>query len=243
MDVPRTAVVLDAADPTVDFPDGFSRKRKRMAVDAMVHTKNRVTDFGNQVEIVGHHEDRHLLFQRGERFNELFLDGKINVGGRFIEEKKLRLTGEGSRNEDALTLASGEIGERSIRELFEADFSERLERNFAALFGIESKAMSIEATHEDNVDRGDGEEWIKAHRLRHVAYLFAGLVGRFPEKGEGAAIRLKQAEHQFEQGRLAPAVRPDHAKRFAFGNRKGHVFQNQLSAIAKAQPFGNNNVG
>ena len=126
MDVPRPAIVLDTTNSAVYFPDRFSRKRERVTMNPVVHTENRVTDFRDQVEVVRHHENRHLLFQQRERFNKLLLDREIDIGGRLIKEEKFGLASEGSRDENPLALTAGKIGEGAVCKLLETDLGKSL---------------------------------------------------------------------------------------------------------------------
>ena len=64
--VAGAAVVLEASPAAVDLLDRLARERERMTVDAVIHAEDRVSDRGDEVEIVRDHEDGHALAQGRE---------------------------------------------------------------------------------------------------------------------------------------------------------------------------------
>jgi hypothetical protein len=91
--------------------DRLARERERMAVDAVVHTENRIADRGNEVEIVRDHEDGHAVAKGRKGFEKLGLDGKVDVRGRLVEEEDLGFAGQSPGDHDTLALAAGKVGE------------------------------------------------------------------------------------------------------------------------------------
>src|SRR6056297_2414641 len=87
------AVVLDAANSAVNFADRFPGEWKRVSMNPVVHAKNRVADFRNQIEVVRDHDDRHFALEALQGFDELPLDREVDVGGRFVEQQQVGFAG------------------------------------------------------------------------------------------------------------------------------------------------------
>jgi hypothetical protein len=57
--------------------------------------------------------------------------------------------------------------------------------------------------------------------------------GRSPKYPDHSPVRLKNPQNQFNEGRLAAAVRPYYDQKIARSNRKVHFFQNRIPGVGK----------
>ena len=92
-----TAVNL-SDDITAEIGDG-------VPMDMLMDTQDIVVgDMGNQVEVMGDHDDTHPFAQFFEGFEQSGFDGEINIGGGFVEQEQFGFAGEGPGDEHALAL-------------------------------------------------------------------------------------------------------------------------------------------
>jgi hypothetical protein len=70
----------------------------------------------------------------GDEFVEIGLAGGIHAGGGLVEEEQLGFGEEAERDEDALELAAGKMGERGVEELFGVEFAENGGWRWASVF-------------------------------------------------------------------------------------------------------------
>ena len=102
--------------------------------DAAIDADDALEKLRGEPEIVRHHQQRHAPAQLGEDVEQLRFRLRVDVGHRFVEQQDARFAGEGARNQDALPLAAGKLGERAIVQSGQSNFTERRQRGVKVIF-------------------------------------------------------------------------------------------------------------
>ena len=134
----------------------------------------------------------------------------VEPGGRLVEEDERRLRDEARREVEAATHAAGEVLQRALRGIGQAELFEQLGRFGPRRFGAEAvqarEEVEVLARAQRLVDRGvlPGHADELAHDMRLAHHVM-------PEDACAAAIGAEQCREHADGGRLAGAVRPEHA--------------------------------
>ena len=86
----------------------------------MLHDGDTIGDLGDDGEVVGDEEDGEVVSaaEGAEEIQDLGLDGDVECGGGLVGDEECGAVDEGHGDEDALTLAAGEL----VRVIAEAVF-------------------------------------------------------------------------------------------------------------------------
>ena len=194
--------------------------------------------FGDEADVVGDGDDGGLAADFVEVLMELDFGGKIEVGGGFVEEEELRLSGEGAGDEDTLALAAGEGGEAAVFEVVEVHLFEGILGKFAVWGAKRSEGAGLtESAHEDDVGNVDGEIGVHLAVLGDVSDLGAGVFGSSVEYGNGAFLGAEEAEDKFEHGGFAGAVGADDADEIAFGEFQVDIVEDGVIVVGEGDVF------
>ena len=96
-----------------------------------------------QIQIVGDEHDRQttFLFERMQDRTNVELVLEIKKGRRLIEQQHLGRLSQGASNDGSLTLASGEVQDRPLREVRHIHGDHRLLRDGAILGTVPAKSV------------------------------------------------------------------------------------------------------
>src|SRR5438309_3027994 len=186
-------------------------------------------------EVVGRDDDG-LPF-RGELLehaHELLLGRRIDARRGLVEQENVRPRYERPREQHALPLASGERGDRALREVARVDPCERGARILAIGGGRAPADPELcDPAHEDDVL--DEERVVPAQRfrLREIRDA-AGLPSARAQDPDAAAHRRQQPGDDLQQGRLPGAVRPDECEQLAGAHGEVHVAQDGDAVVPGA---------
>ena len=129
----------------MDFPYGMAIPRfalliahhvqlvfETVEMDSLVQARNMRDAVGYCIDIMRHEHKRNIALpvERGEHIIECLDILDIDADCRFIENEHFRLRDKGTRDEDALLLASGKFADAAVHECFHAD---RIKRFFDLL--------------------------------------------------------------------------------------------------------------
>lgn len=181
------------------------------------------------------HEDGHFMTKFDESLDQLCFDRKIDVGRGLIEEEQLRFAGESAGDHDALAFSSGEIGKGPVREIGHSHFIERGVSGLATLAGKTSHGEPIEATHQYDIESGDGELCIESHRLGHVAHRPLGLARALAEDLERSTAGFDQSEDESHESGFSSSVRSDDTEGITAMNRKIDILEHERFTVAKRE--------
>ena len=145
-----------------------------------------------------------------QRPGERLLAGRVDPGGRLVEDQQLRLAGQRPGDQRALLLAAGEGGDRVAGPVGEADRGQRVARPRPGRRapGGRRKPAPGQPAGGDHLADGGRHAAAGAEPLRHVAD-----ARPLPEPAQRRAEQLDlaggqrdQAEHGADQRGLAGAV-------------------------------------
>ncbi len=175
------------------------------------------------------HRRAEVVHQPLEDGQHLLGGGRVQRGGRLVEDQHLRVRGEDGADRHPLPLAAGERRDRTVPQPGEAQQIEGLLD--APPHHVRGQAQRLHAVGEFVLD-GVGDEVrerVLAHRADHVGQ-FARLVGtrvaardRHPA-AQGAAGEVRdEPAHRAEHGRLADAGRADEKDEFPLRHLEVHA--------------------
>ena len=173
----------------------------------------------HQVKIVRHQEDPATapVADIGDEPVEIALAGEVHPGQRLVEHQEPGLAQQGPREQHALHLSAGDLGQRIAENRIGADLVEHpLERPARG-----RRAKRHEAFHRHRQNR------IALHVLRHVADAQAWAPQHL------AAIGFHDAQDHADQRRFAGAVEPDQGDDFP--DADGDIHRVEYGPAAEAQ--------
>lgn len=221
------ALVVEAEFPAEDFADDIAREiGGKVGVDMSIDAEDALSEVRNDAEIVGDGKNGEALFEGLDCFEELGLDGEIDICGGFVEEEELGIANEGAGDEDALALAAGELCERVAGLVDEIHAIKGLQSGFFVGPGVAAADMFVNSAHEDDIAGGDGKFGIVLKMLRHIADARGRVAGGGAKDGYRASVGFEEAEDEFEESGFATAVGANDAEGLARGDAERRVFDN-----------------
>ena len=178
-----------------------------------------------------HHRDAEVVHEAGDRREHLFGRGGIEGGGGLVEHEHLRVCGEHGADGDPLQLARGELVERAVAEVGEAEQVEGLLDALAHHVGRDRELFhAVRELFFERVGHAAGE-WILGQHAHDVGELARRVRARIAavDRHASAEHAAGEVRHQTvdraEQGRLAGSGAADHHAQLARGNRQVDVVQ------------------
>ena len=182
--------------------------------DPSVGHQDRAVGVGVRLlEIVRREEDRPAL--SGERAHgdpELPTAFDVQRDGRLVEHQQVGVADQRDRETNALGLPAGKLLRSLSGGCGEAGELERL---------VDVHRIRIErGHHRDDLAHGEIADQLAGLQHRADEAGVNSLARRVAEDGDGAAVRLGEAEHHVDRGRLAGAVRAKQRHGLSGGDRE-----------------------
>src|ERR1043165_66604 len=147
----------------------------------------------------------------GNEFVKSLFAGGIHAGGGFVEEEQFGIVQKAEGDEDALELAAGKAGERTIEQGFDTDFDEERANAFGDGFARlpEPVASLFEAQREKFAD-AEREGFFERQFLRNVSNATKCFWRDWlAEEADIAGVELLQAEQCTQERGFARTVWTD----------------------------------
>jgi len=111
--------VEDAAGvAAVEVVDHFGRDGlSGVGVDVAVDAEDGFDVFGDEGEVVGDHEDGHVLAELLDGFEQVGFERHIEVGGGLVHEEEGGTGYQGAGDKDSLTLSAGKVGKVFVERI------------------------------------------------------------------------------------------------------------------------------
>src|SRR5580700_6423705 len=127
-----------------------------------------------------------------------------------IQQEKKRLLREGTRQNDALLLAAGDLIHQAVAEMFCADLCKSIARDEEIFFSLEPQSAAVGMSPLQNKLPGARGEKQRAFLLDHGDTLSAGSVRKRMSyeaiQKHAAGKRLENARDQLQQSGFAAGV-------------------------------------
>jgi len=179
--------------------------------DAHVEEHGVVEVGGDGLEIVVDDDDGFaLLAEFSEDFDDGGFGGGVDAGEGFVHEVEVCFLDQCAGEEDALLLASGELGDLAVCVVGESHAIEGFHGGGFVGFadGFEPADFSVEA-HADDIECADGEVPVDGFALGDIADVGAGVFVGFAPELDGSCGGGDESEACFDEGAFSGAVWAD----------------------------------
>jgi len=232
----------------VDGAEGFGPEdfiRSAGGGDGAVVQKNElVGEGGAEIDVVGGEDHGQLLLLRelAEKFKQIDLVVEVEVGVGFIEQEHARFLDETAGEEDALTLAAGEVVDGAMEEVGEVEEFGSFLDDIHVVLGFEAEDLPVGSAAKAQVI-ADGVGGVVGWGLGEIGdaagECFAGPVvesAALPEDGAGGA---EVAEEDFDEGGFSGAVGAEDGEDLAAFEGEGDVAEGGfVCEIGEGEVFG-----
>ena len=205
--------------------DLVHRAERRVPVAEVQHPVERAEQ---RIQLVRaeQHGDPQLPLQLAHQLHHALLMRRVETDERLVEEQQAWLAEQRLREQQSLALPARELGERAPGKRARADAIER--RGDVAPRGSSrdrhTEPMSVDGAR-DEIPSAQPAWRNVASDLGQVADRRVAAHGRPAEHADLAAHRRDEPEDGAHEGRLARAVRPQHADEFRIAHREIHLVQ------------------
>ena len=215
---------------------------------AQVHDGDAVGDVPDHRQVVSHEQVGHaqLVLQVLQQVDHARLDRDVQRGDRFVEQHQLGVDGQGARDGDALTLATGELRREAV-DLIRVEFHQGHQIADAVVDLLLGQALHLQRLGQNVVDRQTRVE--RAHRVLedvlHVAVqltlvLAAHALGdRLAEHGDLARFGLTELHDLQQRGGLSGAGLAHQGHGLPLAHVERHIVDGvHLADLAAQEPAG-----
>ena len=132
--------------PKASFEIGLGEDLRGRAIgqNGALDQHGAVAEFGHAAEIVGgdqHHPP--LVAQIAKQSDDRLLGLDVDAGERLVEQDHLAVLGQRAGEEDALSLAAGQLADLALAEVAHADAGERLRDRFTGRAAAARRSKSM----------------------------------------------------------------------------------------------------
>ena len=186
-------------------------------------------------DVVAHEDDGTVAVDFGQQLVEACFEAAVQVGGRFVEDDDLGVGDDGPSQQGALQLSAAQGADGLLLHSLQPHAGDDL-GGLGALVGSEACAEALAAAEarEDDFLDGDGKLTVDGCVLGQVADGKRRLsVGRaLRMEGDGAALRLQQAEDALDECGLTTSVGADDSQKVAVVDGEVYVAQHGAAVVA-----------
>jgi hypothetical protein len=210
--------------------------RHLVRMNGAIHAHRLLEHRRHKAHIVRHDHQRQPLVQPAHQFVKFILHRGIEIGGGLVEQQQLRFAGQRPGDQHALPLPPGQRGEGPTCQRLHPHFRQCIPGHRPIRRAIRPPCGPVpQPSHQHHIKHIDRECLIDPRVLRHVSHPPPSPSGVLPQDANRSAPRAQQTQQQAQQGRLASAVRPDHASQVAGLHGQIDVFEHRRATVAERQ--------
>jgi hypothetical protein len=157
-----------------------ARGRSNAKTFALLKKCNLIGVLAGEIQFVGDDDDRVAVGSRKppQRLEKIDLRADIEVQGGLIQKQKQRLLCEGTRQNDALFFAAGDLIHPAVAEMLGANLRKRIARDDDVLLGFEPQRAAVRMPPLENKFPGARGKEQGAFLLDHGDTLSANAMGK-----------------------------------------------------------------